>query len=123
MGYKVEDGLDELIKYLNDYKLNAREDMRRADEHGFTRTVIFEVYGYTYTIIWFCNLSTIILGDYKKDIENDIRLPQFSFTQINFECCHPIYSNGNSNLEFFDETEKAFYGRKPVSPLRIPIEK
>lgn len=121
MIYKVEDGFDELIEYLNNYKLNARKDMRNANENNFTRTVIFEVYGYTYTIIWFCNEATIILGDYKTNIETDIRLPQFSFTQIDFDCCYPVYSGGNNNLEFFDYTEKAFYGRKPISPLRIPI--
>lgn len=123
MIYKVEDGLDELIEYLNNYKLNARKDMRNADEYGFTRSVIFEVYGYTHTIIWFCNQATIILGDYKKNIEKDIRLPQYSFTKIDFDSCFPIYSGGNNNLEFFDNTEEAFYGRKPVSPLRIPIDK
>lgn len=121
MIYKVENGLDKLIDYLNHYHLNAKEDDRRKDKYGFTRTIIFEVCGYKYTIIWFCNQSTLILGDYKENIDKGIRLPQFLFTQINFDNCFPIYSKGNNNLTFFDKTEEDFFSRKPVSPLRIPI--
>ena len=52
---------DELVKKLTEVGING--EWINPDEYGFSRTFQFELNGQIIKIEWFCNLSTLIIGN------------------------------------------------------------
>jgi hypothetical protein len=117
--YKILDR-DELMDFLKEHGCkNVR--LKEPEDGEFVRTILFEVYEQTYSIIWFSDISTLLIGD----VRSGKRLPQIPFRYVEYNKTLPVLYNDNHNIAF------PFYFRgdfndvecyAPYESFRIPID-
>lgn len=67
---------EELVEKLEE--VGIKGEWRDSDEYAFSRLFEFEIDGQTMQIEWFCNYSTLTIGN-----------AQFWFDTINTNSCYP----------------------------------
>ena len=105
---------DEIIKFLE--KLNIKTELVGENE-SFKRDIEFSVYGIKYTIRWYVNNSTLMVGEGN-------RRACIPFKYMYYDNTYPLI-DGNKSIGFsYTKNEKHdIWNRQyPFESFRIPVE-
>jgi len=108
-------GREELLEFLNNHGVNAQ--FINIDNVGFSRTIAFTVYGINYEIEWYCNESTLKIGNHPRSA----RIP---FRYVYYDTTYPLVID-NKSIGFAYEKfkrESIFDREFRYEVFRIPIE-
>lgn len=106
--------LDELFEFL---KIQGVNPIYVKEHNGFSRNIEFTVENQKYEIIWYKNVSTLLIGD-----SSNKRRPQIPFKWVYLDKSFPISGNclGFAHTKF--EKRSIFDREYPYESFRIPLE-
>ncbi|MCK5344108.1 MAG: hypothetical protein KAR20_11930 [Candidatus Heimdallarchaeota archaeon] len=103
---------EEILEFLRN--LGIKAESIDLDGCNFSRTIEFEIYGIIYNIIWFCNESTLRIGD-------DARSACIPFKYMYFDTTYPLV-NGNKSIGFSYTKNECIDTPYLYEIFRIPLE-
>ena len=109
---RTSDGDDKIEEFLHSLGIKT-ERVHKDPLTGFSRHIQFQVYGVTYTIQWYANLGTLVVGDTNRGA----RIP---FNYLYLDKSFPIHGD---TLAFpYEKVTGIKYRVFPYELFRIPLE-